>query len=120
MITTKRQYFMTLAQLEQAVLTGITLSVADYNTLVAALTGAITTAQTRFPTATLHFGVYMYATLAGQQLMQLDIYHGEASTLNHWDLSLTVNLNNSNGSWVADVSTITVYDYGVQASALGA
>lgn len=118
MITTKRQYFMTLAQLEQSILTGITKSTADYNTLVAALTAAITTAQTRFPAATLHFSTYMYATLAGQQLMQLDIYHGEASTLNHWDLSLTMALNNSQGSWIGDVSTITTYDYGVHASAL--
>jgi hypothetical protein len=114
-----RLYFMTIAQVEEAVLSQITNSTADYNTLVNALQAAATALQTLYPTATLHYSVWAFQTLAGQWIEQIDIYRGEATPLVHWDVSLAVNMQDIQGTYTAVVNTLQVYTYAQPQSPVG-
>lgn len=119
MITTKRQYFMTLQQIENAVISQITANQTDYNTLVAALVAASNTILIRFPAQALHYSIIAYQTVTGQWVAQLDLYRGEATPLNHWDMSLLVNMQNNQGTYVVVANTIQTFDYGIPQSSLG-
>jgi hypothetical protein len=113
------QYFMTIAQIEEAVLSQITNNTADYNTLLNALQAAATAVQALYPTETLHYSTWAYQNLQGVWVQQLSIYRGESSPLNHWDTSLTMNMTDIDGNYTAVVSTLQTINYTQSQSALG-
>lgn len=115
----QRQYFMTLAQIEEAVLSQITNDTADYNVLANALQAASEAVQAVYPAAALHYSYCVFQSLTGQWIAQIDIYRGEATPMNHWDASLTVNMTDILGDYTAVVSTLNTFNYTQPQSPLG-
>ncbi len=115
----ERQYFMTIQEIEDAVLTQITNNTTDYNTLLAALTAAATEVQANYPGAELHYSYWAYQNVTGLWTGQIDVCRGESSVLNHWDAGITVTMENSAGTYTALPATLAVVHYTQSGSALG-
>jgi hypothetical protein len=113
------QYFMTIAQIEDAVLSQITGNTDDYNTLLNALQTAAAAVQALYPSDTLHFSTWAYQALSSQWVQQINIYRGESSPMNHWDTSLTMSMTEVEGNYTAIVSTLQIINYTQSQSALG-
>jgi hypothetical protein len=119
MSSIERQYFMTIAEIEDAVLSQITNNTPDYNTLLNALTTASSAVQANYPGAALHYSYWTYQNLEGGWVGQIDICRGESSVLNHWDVAISVDLENSGGEYNAVVSTLVTMSYTQSSSSLG-
>ncbi|WP_144106775.1 hypothetical protein [Paraburkholderia sp. BCC1886] len=115
-----RQNFSNLSQVEDAVTPQLTANSADAATLNAAIQAALTTVQAAYPSDTVHFAVWAYQTLAGAWVLQVSLYRGGATYMNHWDAAVTVSLNVNDDIYVADVSTVQTYSYTFSGSPVAA
>jgi predicted RNase H-like HicB family nuclease len=116
---TKRQHFMTLAQVQDAVVPQVTGSAADATTLNAALQAATATINGLFPAVPVHYGVWAYQNVQGAWVLQIEAYRGEDNPMNHWDVAVTVTLTVSNGTYTAQMATLSIIEYQQLGSPIG-
>jgi hypothetical protein len=116
---TKRQIFMTLAQVKDAVVPQVTGSAADATTLNAALQSATTSVQTLFPHDTLRYGVGSYQNVNGALVLQIDIFRGEDNPMSHWDVAVSATMSVSNGAYAIQPATIQTISYAQLGSPIG-
>jgi hypothetical protein len=116
---TKRQVFMTLAQVKDAVVPQVTGNAADVTTLSAALQSATSSVQTLFPNASLRYGTGSYQNLKGDWVLQIDIFRGEDNPMSHWDVAVTATMTVSNGEYAIQPSTVQTISYQQLGSPIG-
>jgi hypothetical protein len=116
---TKRQVFMTLAQVKDAVVPQVTGSAADATTLNTALQSASSSVQALFPSASLRYGTRAYQNLKGDWVLQIDIFRGEDNPMSHWDVAVTSTMTVINGEYAIQPSTLQTISYEQLGSPIG-
>ncbi|SAL07213.1 hypothetical protein AWB81_07963 [Caballeronia arationis] len=116
---TKRQIFMTLAQVKDAVVPQVTGSAADAATLNTALQSATASVQALFAGDTIHYGTGSYQNVNGDWVLQIDVFRGEDNPMSHWDVAVTATMTVSNGAYAIQPNTIQTISYQQLGSPIG-
>lgn len=114
-----RQNFMTIGEVEGAVLSQITNNTADYNTLASALQAATSAVAATYPSQPIHYSYWAFQNVSGVWTGQLDVYRGESNPMQHWDATVSFTMEDLDGEYTAVVSTLQTVDYTQSTSAIG-
>ena len=114
-----RQNFMTIGEVEGAVLSQITNNTADYNTLASALQAATSAVAAAYPSQPIHYSYWAFQNTSGVWIGQLDVYRGESNPMQHWDVALNFTMEDLDGEYTAVVSTLQTISYTQSTSAIG-